>query len=125
MSDQKIEHRAIECFGLLNITQVPRTFNDREESAQDAARQLARHGGWGERVLFSDHDVGWRDDLFEVEFSRIVHRSSPRWFSDRTACAAPTGWQPTAQMRPPGDSCPAATARLRARCREVPCLPAE
>jgi hypothetical protein len=29
MLDEKIEHSAVECFGLLNITQVTRTFKDR------------------------------------------------------------------------------------------------
>lgn len=42
MLDKKIENRTIECVGLLNITQVPRAFNDRQTSAWDAPCHLAR-----------------------------------------------------------------------------------
>src|SRR5215472_14375203 len=78
MLNQKIEHGAVKCLRLFNITQVPRIFNDREASAVDASRQLTRHRGGRQRILITDDNMGWNGDGFEFELSPVIHRTGNR-----------------------------------------------
>src|SRR5580704_9017180 len=75
MSEQKIQHRAIEGLGLFDIAQVAGAFDQRHASARYAALHFARDRRGGEGVLVADDDQRRHGNFLQLELPGVVDRA--------------------------------------------------